>query len=179
MPDEKQDHQALSHGDSSLMGVEYCPSSAGASQMTGMTNDSSMDEYNRTFLDRVAAGCRAEDEMSRNGSRLVNPHLFEKRYSEAEKELTDTTHESSLDEESDMDREELEVRALEERMNKRTVNSGNGYNSGDKKIPAFYEELVKLCDMMMTMVTTKIRECNEDAGKNVVPEDPPGERTKF
>ena len=78
-----------------------------------------------------------------------------------------------------MDREELEVRALEERMNKRTVNSGNGYNSGDKKKPAFYEELVKLCDMMMTMVTTKIRECNEDAGKNVVPEDPPGERTKF
>lgn len=161
----------MSAAESTLLGADFCPSVAASQYTTGTTE---MDDYNKSFLEKVAAGARQEsiqhkrvetptidedDEedqepgaLSSPNNRSAVPHGSGTNYGPAHAR---STPEQGPDDEVD----ELEATGNED------ANKGN--ESGKDGRPDFFDKAAKMFELVLDKLTEKLKQCYDGAGAAV------------
>lgn len=162
----------MSTAESTLLGADFCPSVA-ASQYTAGTTE--MDDYNKSFLEKVAAGARQEsiqhkrvetptidedDEedqepgaLSSPNNRSDVPHGGSTNYGSA--------HASSAAEQQGPDDEVDESGAAGDE------DANEGSKSGKGSQPDFFDKAAKMFELVLDKLTEKLKQCYDGAGAAV------------
>lgn len=144
--------------ESTLRGIDFCPSVA-QSQYTNGTSE--MEEYNKAFLEKVAASVR-ENSMGRvDKSKIEEPT-----------EDLDTTQESSFEEQQQTENANFDKRGGKINRDAAAGRNGSsvGKTKGEESQPDIFEEVVKIFEVVavklkeaVVLGTGKLKECYDNS----------------
>ena len=158
----------MSMAESTLLGADFCPSVA-ASQYTAGTTE--MDDYNKAFLEKVAAGARQE---SIQHKRVETPTIDEDEGEDQEPRVLSSAnnrsampqggsrnygsaHATSTPEQGPDDEVEESEAAGKEDANR-------GDKSGKDDQPDFFDKAAKMFEFVLDKLTEKLKQCYDAAG---------------
>jgi len=157
----------MSAAESTLLGADFCPSVA-ASQYTAGTSD--MDDYNRAFLEKVAAGARQE---SLQHKRVETPTIDEDGEEDEEPgALSSPTNRPAASHgagphrgpahASGVDGQEAPDDEVEEATDNNDSNVGK--KTGKDGEADFFDKAAKAFVFVLDKLTEKLKQCYDGAG---------------
>lgn len=158
----------MSAAESTLLGADFCPSVA-ASQYTAGTTE--MDDYNKSFLEKVAAGARQE---SMQHKRVETPTIDEDEEEDQEpgalsspNNRSAVPHGGSTNHGPTQDRLTPE-KGPDDEIDEPEAAANEDANQGDKSgkdgQPDFFDKAAKMFELVLDKLTEKLKQCYDGAG---------------